>query len=815
MKKIVTALLAVIMILSCAVFIPSYAADEEGMSFEIDKLYKTENVWSTFPHTYEAEVYFAADTDKSVRGGVILGNYSGDKVCSNFAIQKNGHPRLYFKDGSKTHDYTFDGVSVYTGKWTHLSIVYDINAMSVTCYVDGVAAQILPIENAVSELSYTTPMCLGGDLRGGNEQYFKGLLKSVAVFSDARTADEIAADCGNGVKKDAEGLLAVYRTVPVNGKDPEIISDGMDGQRNMIDPLYSENNGAAFPEDKYYKSEKTYTKMPETFEASFYFPADVSKTQSGGVLLGNFISKGRDALNYEIGENGIPRIYLIDSFGLEYKWEFTGVSVYDYAGEWTHIAITFDSQTKEVKCYINGELKKTLRNRMDTPYVPDDIVVLGADRRSGNKESFKGRISSVALYNDVRTADEIKADALSVDISRDDLMLAYVLDRNSAALPETIKDISGNGYDLTLYNPWFTEKESLKEYAYSFALVGDIQTITYNHPEQLAGIYDWIVENAAAKKMAFVFGLGDITDKDTDDEWVVAKENIKKLDGVVPYSVIRGNHDSRAQFDKYFSATEFSSLAEGTYEGSLTNYYTKLTVGQVKYLIINFDFGPSDEALAWAGGIIEANPDHKVIISTHAYLYRDGSTLDKTETSPPTLRGGYNDGNHIWDKFVRKYENIVLVLCGHDPTDRITVSQTEGDHGNTVTQILVDPQTTDKNYGPTGLVAMMYFSEDGQDVQVEYYSTLRGEYFLTDNQFSLTVDMNTHGQPSEDDTDENEIPTESETISGEGETEPTGDEDKDTDRVPSALLIPIVVTIGILAVLFAIAALIVTYKKKK
>ena len=77
-----------------------------------------------------------------------------------------------------------------------------------------------------------------------------------------------------------------------------------------------------------------------------------------------------------------------------------------------------------------------------------------------------------------------------------------------------------------------------------------------------------------------------------------------------------------------------------------------------------------------------AHPGHSVIITTHAYLFRDGTTLSVGDgTSIPSA----NDGEAIWNKLVKKYSNIILVMGGHDVSDRIMMTQSTGDNGNTVT----------------------------------------------------------------------------------------------------------------------------------
>ena len=95
----------------------------------------------------------------------------------------------------------------------------------------------------------------------------------------------------------------------------------------------------------------------------------------------------------------------------------------------------------------------------------------------------------------------------------------------------------------------------------------------------------------------------------------------------------------------------------------------------------------------------------------------------------------------MWDKLIKKYENIVLVLSGHDPCDYVVYAQDKGTNGNVVTQMLVDPQGVDKAQGGVGLVTMLYFSADGKTMQVETYSTDKKAFFLEDNQFTLTLDL--------------------------------------------------------------------------
>jgi hypothetical protein len=80
-----------------------------------------------------------------------------------------------------------------------------------------------------------------------------------------------------------------------------------------------------------------------------------------------------------------------------------------------------------------------------------------------------------------------------------------------------------------------------------------------------------------------------------------------------------------------------------------------------------------------------------------------------------------------------------MVLSGHIACDDVLMTEAKGDHGNTVYQFLIDPQDLDNSIGATGMVAILYFSEDGKNVAVEQYSTVRKQYYMSTSQFSFEI----------------------------------------------------------------------------
>lgn len=504
-----------------------------------------------------------------------------------------------------------------------------------------------------------------------------------------------------------------------------------------------------------YVTSKNIGDAPKSYEAVIKIPSTF--TGRAGVILGNYYGATNSFCLEIYGQK--PRLHITQGTGI-YDVYFNEVPALN-TGEWVHLAVIHEGPNS-VKCYVNGELKQTLTatrytyyptdasnkyNGLDVPHVTETgTMVLGGDHRyasgASNSQYFQGSIQSVALYSDARTASEVQSDMNGQ--YGDNLVLRYDMSDLSSTVAK-VEDLSGNGFDACFENWEERDAKSPSSYDYAFAVVGDTQCINDSKQSRhyLDTLYSWIADNVESKKIKYVFGLGDITENQTDAEYTHAVENIKKLNGLVPYSLIRGNHDNgNENFTTYFGYEGYTSQIGGRYNSSsLSNVWMEYSVGDIKYLVLALDYSPSAEVLAWACEVVEEHPEHNVIITTHGYLYRDGSRLNKTGNK---LAVPANNGDFVWENLGKKYENISMILCGHDPTNEVVISTATGDNGNTVTQMLIDPQTMDKNFldlgmQPAGMVAMFYVSNGGSTIQIDYYSTIRDAYWGETK--TITVDV--------------------------------------------------------------------------
>ena len=263
------------------------------------------------------------------------------------------------------------------------------------------------------------------------------------------------------------------------------------------------------------------------------------------------------------------------------------------------------------------------------------------------------------------------------------------------------------------------------EPAYTFAVVGDSQKVNYLHSERLHEIFDDIIATKEERNTQFVMHMGDITDYNSEAEYLRAADEFKRLSAAdLPYLFVRGNHDFLNNYTKYLKADDLCPTAIECYDG-IRNCYQTLTVGSINYLFLALDMGAPDDAIAWANKIISRYPDYSVVIATHAYLSDKTQMLVTGTHNSPTysIYDGSNNAEVLWEDLFARHENIVMVACGH--VSAMTGKVAIGDNGNDILQVIVNGQKFDTSDDPAGLVAYFGFSEDGSKISIDYYSTLQ------------------------------------------------------------------------------------------
>lgn len=548
-------------------------------------------------------------------------------------------------------------------------------------------------------------------------------------------------------------------------------------------------DGMTFATDSYFDQEKNISPTGSiTAEAEIWLdPTKTTDAHTPEIVFGNYKDNSSAGIDFLVRDGKYIEIYRRIPSGAS-SVRFDTVNLREFCGSasnpaYCRISLSCDVTSGVLNLYVsgtdaNGETKTAFETKTYSNWAQSNTFAqlanpfrVGGDLRDGNTKFFCGKIRNVALYNDVRTETESLAyvnNGFAPDSTDENLLFAY--DLTDTSVTGLLTDLSANKNNAI--NPkTYVEPEPQREYDYSFAVVGDPQYLVRNDTrtgstsQNLKKLYDWILANVDSKKIAYVMGVGDITDSrdkepdtasggfSTSKEWKLSYEQLSRLNGIVPYSLNRGNHDNEYYFDKYFADNVADDDIVNTFyksqfsdpdysdnsvcffdQNSVKTAYTKFVAGTERYLLMMLDDNPTDAMLEWANGVVARNPDYRVIITTHTYLGYTGYHADDTENYEHARHDYYpekgeNLGTEIWEKLVSKHPNIVLALCGHD--NKVNKSNLIkkvwiGDNGNEVVEILNCPQNLDGSGDDAhGMVTMLYFSNGGKDVSVEYISTVK------------------------------------------------------------------------------------------
>jgi hypothetical protein len=341
---------------------------------------------------------------------------------------------------------------------------------------------------------------------------------------------------------------------------------------------------------------------------------------------------------------------------------------------------------------------------------------------------------------------------------------------------------------------------------FTIAVIPDTQNYVDNTKKQPDSTKDFIVETqylATHKddlKLVFVTHVGDVvqhgdgTNGTAGDstwgaglEWDRALCAMKHLaDAGIPFGIVPGNHDydnyshttgsrpltSKAMWNKYFGSKSWlfgfkpwygGASDDLTYDPGLSSFQI-FKAGGKDFLHLALQMEPSDAALAWAQGVIDAHPNYATIVTTHSYL----SPPAAGDTSPPltvpairntagylttsgtcsggpeaTSPGGCNSAQKVWDKFISKNDQIFMVICGHSWNSTVNgISQGENiridnnNFGHPVYQVLSDYQgntagadgVVGSDPGGAGWIRLMQFDLSAGTIHFSTYSPVLRKY---------------------------------------------------------------------------------------
>jgi hypothetical protein len=298
--------------------------------------------------------------------------------------------------------------------------------------------------------------------------------------------------------------------------------------------------------------------------------------------------------------------------------------------------------------------------------------------------------------------------------------------------------------------------------SWTLVVLPDTQVYAMSYPEFFKDQARWIVQNRDRYNIKYVLHLGDITNNNLTNQWQNAWDAMSLMDGVIPYAFVPGNHDygatggteNRTTFlNDYFPVANYTHWPTfgGIMEpGKMDNSYHLFSAGGTDWLVLALEFGPRNSVVAWANSVLDAHPNRKTILITHAYLYDDDTRYDWAAKGPAQIwnphaygvgsdPAGVNDGEELWQKLVKVRRDVPFVFNGHVLHDGLGRLTSTNDFGQVVHQMLVNYQM--QPLGGEAYLRLVEFLPDGKTVQVKAYSPMSGGWKTdSQNQYVLMRD---------------------------------------------------------------------------
>lgn len=301
-------------------------------------------------------------------------------------------------------------------------------------------------------------------------------------------------------------------------------------------------------------------------------------------------------------------------------------------------------------------------------------------------------------------------------------------------------------------------EDPMTEAGWTIVVLPDTQYYARSHPHTFIAQTRWLRAQKDVLDLQVVLHVGDITDDNGPAQWQVARAAFDELEGEVPYVLAPGNHDigeggsARTRdtlLHEYFPVRDAMARPSfgGLFESErLDNSWHVIETPSGPWLVLALEFGPRDDVVAWADEVLAAHADVPTIVVTHAYLYSDDTRYD-IETRPDQqwsphhygvagLVGGVNDGEALFQKLVRRHDQIDFVFCGHVLNDGIGRLTSVQDRGGIVHELLANYQVLER--GGDGFLRVLTFYKDRVEVRT-YSPVLDRELDDPHNRFTLPL----------------------------------------------------------------------------
>ncbi len=268
----------------------------------------------------------------------------------------------------------------------------------------------------------------------------------------------------------------------------------------------------------------------------------------------------------------------------------------------------------------------------------------------------------------------------------------------------------------------------------------------------------WIANHRQSMNIVYVGQLGDCVQNgdnppgpNNEIEYQRAQTAIATIESQaqtglpqgIPFGICVGNHEqtpagsatgTTIYYNQYFGSSHFAGrdYYGGHYGSNNDNHYQLFSASGIDFLVISLEFDQSANfsapggALDWAEGLIQNNPNRKVMVMTHWVINENASFSTQ--------------GQAVYNR-LKAYPNFSFFMGGHvSSATGGEARRTDINNGTRVHSILSDYQSRPR--GGNGLLRIYEFDPSLNKVSVKTYSPYTDTYETDANsQFELPFNM--------------------------------------------------------------------------
>lgn len=672
---------------------------------------------------------------------------------SEFSVESDTDGEITVKVNG-VNKFTSSWLELFSGKSEVITIVFGEQRSYV--YENGLSIGSF---GGVSFGDDYSDIFVAGNLNAESDN-FKGYIKEVRIFDKEKDGDYISR--------------YVFDTLYFNDVSQENGAiDGLIGYWRIKESNGGFTNRADYTNGLNYISENFYNGYYHEFTGEDWLVSDLNAAETLKTVETWIMEDVKDTDNSVIMRNG-SFVFGIDENGFAYITDgessaTTSVNVKD--GNYHHLAFTLNGSS--VKYYLDGRFISDYNVSLNSAlsgkyYFGSNLAYNAYNSRYEPVDALKGRIANFKVFSTVRTENEIKDDMNELYKEMTISGLALNLPFDISKDLKFTDSVKGNNVTINTINRYKIINEDVSDYI-TFIAIPDPQDYIVASTDRNNGRWDsydawrfynmnltinnWIIDNKEKENIKIVITLGDLTQNATPLEFNVFAEHMSVLDGLLPYTLVLGNHDYQSMlgfgsstrgadpfnaafpYDKWSQKEFFGGSFE---EGNMDNSYYLFDFDGDKYLIMCLEFMPRDEVLEWFDYIAKKYSDYKIIVTSHNYISLEPNTVNTGKLTDGLTTYGLasldgasaNNGVEMFNKLIQNNANIIQGLNGH--VGNCTYFELENIYGDLVMNASFDAWSSEINkaYAVDGIIALGKYYDDGK-IGFYLYDTVESCYYAT------------------------------------------------------------------------------------